>query len=111
VYLSEIVHHFAGTTTENLIEAYSHPTETNIQLVLHFTNFIRAPIHHLIKAKEMPTFQHFLHVFHGAMDAPNEAFIIGLYTDYRKGSPTKSLSMLDLLEKLDTEYNRINNLG
>ncbi len=48
------------------------------------------------------------------MDAPNEefrAFIIGLYTDYRKGGPTKSISMLDLLEQLDTEYNRINNLG
>ena len=48
------------------------------------------------------------------MDAPNEefcAFIIDLYTDYRKGGPTKQLSMLDLLDKLDTEYNHINNLG
>ncbi len=112
--------HFAGTSTENLIEAYSHLTETKIQLsnfqgnVLQFTNFIRAPIHHLIKAKETPTFQHFLYVFHGAMDAPNKeyrAFIIGLYVDYRKGGPTKSLSMLDLLDQLDTEYNHINKLG
>jgi hypothetical protein len=112
--------HFAGTTTENLIEAYSHLTETKIQLskfnnnVLQFTNFIRGPIRHLLKAKESPTFQHFLHVFHGAMDAPNEefkAFIINLYTDYHKGGPTKSLAMLDLLDLLDKEYTRINNLG
>jgi hypothetical protein len=82
--------------------------------VLQFTNFIRSPIRRLLKAKETPTFQHFLHVFHGAMDAPNKefkAFIITLYTDYRKGGPTKSLSMLDLLDLLDNEYTRINNLG
>jgi hypothetical protein len=112
--------HFAGTTTENLIIAYSQLSETKLQLalfqnnVLQFTNAIRTPIRTLIKAKEEPTFQHFLYVFHGAMDAPNEefrAFIIDLYTDYRKGGPTKQLSMLDLLDKLDTEYNRINNLG
>lgn len=48
------------------------------------------------------------------MDVPNEefrAFIIALYTDYRKGGPTKHLSMVDLRDQLDTEYNRINNLG
>jgi hypothetical protein len=114
------LNHFAGTTTENLIEAYSHLTENKIQLsnfknnVLQFTNFIRASIHRLIKAKETPSFQHFLYVFHGAMDAPNKefrAFIIGLYTDYRKGGPTKALSMLNLLDLFDIEYNRINNLG
>jgi hypothetical protein len=112
--------HFAGTTTENLIVAYSQLSETKFQLalfqnnVLKFTNAIRAPLHTLIKAKEEPTFQHFLYLFHGAMDAPNEefrAFIIDLYTDYRKGGLTKQLSMLDLLDKLDTEYNRINNLS
>jgi hypothetical protein len=112
--------HFAGTTTENLIIAYSQLSETKLQLslfqnnVLHFTNAIRTPIRTLIKAKETPTFQHFLYVFHGAMDAPNEefrAFIIDLYTDYRKGGPTKHMAMLDLLDKLDNEYNRINNLG
>jgi hypothetical protein len=82
--------------------------------VLQFTNFIRSPIRRLLKAKETPTFQHFLHVFHGAMDAPNEefkAFIITLYTDYRKGGPTKSLSMLDLLDLLDNKCTHINNLG
>jgi hypothetical protein len=48
------------------------------------------------------------------MDAPNEefkAFVINLYSDYCKGSPTKSLPMLDLLDQFDTEYTRINNLG
>ena len=48
------------------------------------------------------------------MDAPNEefrAFVINLYADYRKGGATRSLSMLDLLDQLDLEYNRINNLG
>jgi hypothetical protein len=114
------LNHFAGTTTENLIEAYSHLTKTKIQLfnfngnVLQFTNYIRNPIRRLMKAKETPTFQHFLYAFHGAMDVPNEefrAFIIALYTDYRKGGPTKHLSMVDLRDQLDTEYNRINNLG
>jgi hypothetical protein len=94
--------HFAGTTTENLIIAYSQLSETKLQLanfqnnVPKFTNAIRTPICTLLKAKEDPTFQHFLYVFHGAMDAPNEefhAFIIDLYTDYRKGGPTKQLSM------------------
>lgn len=114
------LNHFVGTTTKNLIEAYSHLTETKIQLsnfngnILQFTNYIRTPIQRLLKAKENPTFQHFLYVCHGAMDAPNEefrAFIITLYTDYCKGGPTKNLSMLDLSDQLDTEYNRINNLG
>jgi hypothetical protein len=39
---------------------------------------------HILKAKKEPSFQHFLHVFHNAMDAPNEEFpvlIIHLYTD------------------------------
>ena len=48
------------------------------------------------------------------MDAPNEefrAFVMTLYTDYRKGGPTQRISMLDLLDQLDLEYNRINNLG
>jgi hypothetical protein len=112
--------HFAGTTTENLIEAYSQLSENKIQLshfngnILNFTNAIRNPIRRLLKAKENPSFQHFLYVFHGAMDAPNEefrAFVMTLYTDYRKGGPTQRISMLDLLDQLDLEYNRINNLG
>jgi hypothetical protein len=32
-------------------------------------------------------------------------------TEYRKGAPTSHISMLEFLEQLDTEYNRINNLG
>jgi hypothetical protein len=111
---------FAGTSTENLIEACSQLSESKLQIsnfqgnVLHFTNAIRTPVRRLIKAKEAPNFQHFLYVFHGAMDAPNEefrAFVINLYADYRKGGATRSLSMLDLLDQLDLEYNRINNLG
>jgi hypothetical protein len=62
--------HFAGTTVENLIEAYSELSENKIQLslfqdnVLHFTNAVRVPIRRLIKAREAPSFQHFLTVFH-----------------------------------------------
>jgi hypothetical protein len=112
--------HVAGTTIENLIEAYSQLSETKIQLhlfqdnILNFTNAVRNPIRHLMKANETPSFQHFLSVFHGCMDAPNEefcAFVISLYTDYRNGGPTKHLTLLELLDKLDAEYNRINNLG
>ncbi len=70
--------HFVETATENLIEAYSQASEAKMQLsnyqsnVLNFKNFIRATIWWLIKAKETPTFQHFLYIFHGALDAPNE---------------------------------------
>jgi hypothetical protein len=112
--------HFAGTTIENLIEAYSQLSENKIQLslfqdnVLDFTNAICIPIHRLLKAKETPSFQHFLTVFHGCMEASNEefrAFVIALYADYRAGGRTKALSMLELLDKLDGEYNRIYNLG
>jgi hypothetical protein len=118
--LLEFEQHFAGTTIENLIEAYSQLSETKIQLhlfqdnILNFTNAVRNPIRRLMKANETPSFQHFLSVFHGCMDAPNEesrAFVISLYTDYRNGGPTKHLTMLELLDKLDAEYNRINNLG
>jgi len=67
---------FAGTSTENLIEAYSQLTETKLCLsnfnnnVLTFTNAIHTPVCRLIKAKESRTFQHFLLVFHSAMGAP-----------------------------------------
>lgn len=59
-------------------------------------------------------FKHFLLVFHSAMEAPNEevrAFVISLYSDFKNGGPTKHISMLDLLDKLDIEYNRLNNLN
>jgi hypothetical protein len=48
------------------------------------------------------------------MEASNEefrAFVIALYADYRAGGRAKSYTMLELLDKLDGEYNRINNLG
>ena len=111
---------FTGTTTENLIEAYLQLSESKLQLsnfhgnILNFTNAVRTPIHRLHKANENPSFQHFLYIFHGAMDAPNEEFrnfVINLYADYRKGGPMRSMSMLELLDQLDIEYTRINNLG
>jgi hypothetical protein len=111
---------FAGTTCENLIEAYSQLSESKLQLsnfngnVLHFTNAIRAPVRRLLKAKEVPSFKHFLYVFHGAMDASKDEFhifVTNLYTDYRKGGPTQSLTMLELLDQLDIEYKRLTGLG
>jgi len=77
----------AGTTIENLIEAYSLLTESKLKLslfndnVLDFMNAVRAPLCLLLKANEQPSFQHFLHVYHGCMDARNEefqAFVINL---------------------------------
>jgi hypothetical protein len=112
--------HFAGTTTENLIEAYSQLQDSKVQLtlyqgnVLNFTNALRIPVRRLLKAKEPPSIQHFISVFQGCMNAPNEEFrnfIFTLYADFRNNGPTKSLSMLQLLDKLDLEYTRINNLG
>ncbi len=111
---------FAGTTRGNLIKAYSQLSESKLQLssfngnVLHFTNAIRAPVRRLLKAKEVPSFQHFLYVFHGAMDASNDEFrifVTNLYTDYRKGGPTQSLTMLELLDQLDIEYKCLTGLG
>jgi hypothetical protein len=72
--------HFAGTSTENLIEAYSQLLESKLKLslyqgnMLQFTNAICAPICPLIKAKETPSLHHYLHVLHGCMEAPNEEF-------------------------------------
>jgi hypothetical protein len=112
--------HFAGTTIENLIKGYSQLSETKLQLhlfqdnILNFTNAVHLPIRRLMKATEAQSFQHFLTVFHHCMDASNEefhAFVIALYTDYRNGGSTKNLTLLELLDKLDAEYNRINNLG
>jgi hypothetical protein len=37
--------------------------------------------------------------------------VISLYADYRAGSRTKALTMLELQDKLDGEYDRIYNLG
>jgi len=111
---------FAGNTTKNLFEAYSQLSESKLQPsnfhgnVINFTNAACTSIHRLHKANETPSFQHFLYVFHGAMDAPNEefrTFVINLYADYRKGSPTSSMSMQELLNQLNMEYNRINDLG
>jgi len=112
--------HFAGTNAENIVEAYSQLSESKVKLSLYngdvskFTNAIRAPIHRLIKAKENPSVHHFLYIFHGCLDAPNEEFrhfIFQKEACFRRGGPTRSLSLLDLLDELDTEYTRIKNLG
>jgi hypothetical protein len=114
------LHHFAGTTTENIIEAYSHLSESKVKLslyqgyVLQFTNAIQAPIRRLLKANETPSIHHFLYVLHGCLNAPNEEFRNFIYskeTDFRNNGPTRSLSLIDLLDQLDTAYTRINNLG
>jgi hypothetical protein len=34
-----------------------------------------------------------------------------LYSDYRAGGLSKRMSILELLDKLDSEFNRINNFG
>jgi hypothetical protein len=112
--------HFAGTNVENLIEAYQGLTETKLQLHLfqnnvpNFTNAVRKPIRQLMKAREEPSLQHFINVFHGVIECPNEefrTFAINKYTEYRNGGPAKYWSMLDLLDRLDSEYARINALG
>ena len=111
---------FAGTTTANVIQANAMLMDAKLQLqlfgnnILSFTNYVRAPIRCLLKAKEPPTCQHFISIFHACMDAPNEefrSFVTTLYTDYRNDGPTKSFSMLQLLDQLDNEYNRISTLG
>jgi hypothetical protein len=112
--------HFAGTSTENLIEAYNQLSESKLKLslyngnVLQFTNAIHAPLHWLIKAKETPSLHHYLYVLHGCMEAPNEefhAFIFRKEAKFWKHGPTASPSLLDLLDDLDAEYSKINNLG
>jgi hypothetical protein len=112
--------HFAGTAKENISQACSLLTESKLRLsnfngnILKFTNFIRNPVRRLLKANESPTYQHFLDVFHSAMEAPNDefkAFVITLYTDYRKDDPTSTLTMLELLDQFDVEYTRLANLG
>jgi hypothetical protein len=48
------------------------------------------------------------------MDVSKEefcAFVIALYAECRARGPAKSLTMLALLDKLDGQYKRINNLG
>lgn len=109
---------FAGTTHENLIEAYFQLSESKLQLsnfsgnVLQFTNAVHAPAWCLLKAKENPSFQHFLYFFHGVMDMPNEEFhnfVMNLYTDYRKGGPTTH--HVRTSEQLDAECYRKTNLG
>ena len=120
VLLYCFIKHFAGATKENIIDAYQQLTESKIQLTLFkndvsaFTNAIRIPTRQLANCHEEPTFQHFLNVYHGIMDCPNEEFRLfanELYREYRNDGPVSTYSMLDLLDKLDAEYDRIVALG
>jgi hypothetical protein len=107
---------FSGATTANIIQAHAMLLDAKLQLhlfgndILKLTNYIRAPIRCLLKAKESPSCQNFISIFPSCMDAPNDEFrtyVTTLYTDYRNDGPTKSLTMLQLLDKLDSEYKRI----
>ena len=86
VLLFCFIKHFAGATTENIIDANQHLTESKIQLALFkndiaaFTNAVRAPTRQLANANEQPTFQHVLNVYHGMMDCPNEEFRLFVQT-------------------------------
>jgi len=111
---------FAGTTTANVIQATAMLLDSKLQLrnfnnnILSFTNYIRAPIRSLLKAREPPSCQHFISVFHSCLDAPNtkfQNFVPTLYTDYHLDGPTKQFSMLQLLDKFDMEYKQLETLG
>jgi hypothetical protein len=79
---------------------------------LKFTNTVRAPIQWLLKANEAPSFQHFLTVFHSCMNASNEEFHAYEFILWPLSWwPNENITMLELLDKLDTKYSRINNLG
>jgi hypothetical protein len=60
--------HFAGTTTKNLIEAYSQLSESKLQVsnfnnnILSFTNAVCVPVRHLLKAKDILSSTFSLHV-------------------------------------------------
>jgi hypothetical protein len=114
------IKHFAGATTENIIDAYQQLTESKVQLHLYkndveaFTNAIRIPTRQLANAQDKPTFQHMLNVYHGVMDCPNEEFrlyAVSKYREYRDGGLASKWSMLDLLDNLDAEYIRIKALN
>ncbi len=82
--------------------------------MLKFTNAIHAPIRCLIKANESPSLHHFLYILYGYLDAPNKEFWAFIYQKesvFRNNGPMRSLHILDLLDQLNTEYTRINNLG
>ena len=120
VLLFCFIKHFAGASTENIIDAYQQLTESKVQLALYkndvsaFTNAVRAPTRQLANANEQPTFQHVLSVYHGLMDCPNEEFrlyVTNLYREYRSGGASSRWTMLELLDELDNEYTRINSLN
>jgi len=63
------------------------------------------------KSPQVSTFLNCLPQLHGFIEWRISWHVMTLYSDYHAGGPTKNLSMLDLLDRLDLEYTRINNLG
>lgn len=65
---------------QKIIDTYSQLSESKVKLSLNngdihkFTNAIRAPIQHHLKAKENLSAHHYLYIFHGCLDAPNKEF-------------------------------------
>ncbi len=97
-----VLQQFADANMENLIEAYAQHSETELHLSLHcgsvldFTNAIHSPLHCLPRPKWNSTFT-FSYWFYEKI----RKLIFALYADCKSSSPTKSLSMLQLLDKLD----------
>jgi hypothetical protein len=120
VLLVCFIKHFAGATTENIIDAYQHLTESKVQLALYkndvaaFTNAVRIPMRQLANANEQPTFQHILNVYRGLMDCLNKEFRLyftNLYREYRSGGRASKWTILELLDELDNEYTCISSLN
>ena len=112
--------HYAGTTTEHLIEAYSQLTEFKVQLplfngdVTKFTAYCRKPFRRLIASNADITIYDFMKVYQGCIDCDNvefQAWVIAKYSEFRAGGAAHSWSILELLDRLDLEYTRIYSLG
>lgn len=93
------IQYFAGTTIENLLEAYSQLSETKVQLpffTMYFYLQIPFKILFIIFSRPINHQVYFLAVFHGYIDAANEeshSFVISLYADHCAGGSAKSLTM------------------
>ena len=112
--------HFEGTTTEDIIEATLLLVPDKMQLdlfdgnVTNYTTSIRRPVRKLQKSNHEISLHIYIHTFHGCSNCSNDefkAYIYRVYAEWRSGGPAKSWSILELLDNLDREYNRIRALG
>jgi hypothetical protein len=88
---------FAGTNAKKsltLIPSSPYPRQ-NYPLTMgtstNFTNAVRAPIRHHLKAKENLSAHHYLYIFHGCLDAPNKElqnFIFQKEACFHHGGPS-----------------------